>query len=127
LQLTHTINVVEVVWTSFCALGLYFNVRLFWRATIDLATLRQLRINHIREHAAVTHVLSFAGMTFVQFALLVVGLYTLTATDQARTNRSGYAIAAILILVNFVLVLLGWIQESRRRRLIQMIADIEEM
>jgi len=122
VQLTHTISVVEVVWTIFCGLGLYFNVSLFWRASIDLAALRLNKINHIREHAAVTHVLSFAGMSFVQFVMLLIGLMAMTIPDNP-VSKFRYAVATIFIIVSFVLALLGWVQESRRRHLLRMIAD----
>src|SRR4051812_6605240 len=81
---THTISVPEVVWTVVTGIGLYINFTLTRGVFKDLSDLREAKINHIREFAAVSSVLSESLKLFIQFCFFSVGVIAMFIPAQNR-------------------------------------------
>lgn len=126
MKLTHTISLVELIWTFGCLPGLFFNTRVFRRAVGDLATLRVRRINSIREFSAITSMTLFGYLALVQYMFVFIGLIAMLAPNpHDRTSTTGYAITVTFLLVSVMSSGIAFLIDKRRRALIALIDMFE--
>lgn len=127
-MITHTVSVVELLWTTFCLVGLVFNARQLRRAVVDVSDLRRLRINSIREYAAITTVLMFLTWTITQFMFVLVGAIAMTSVSpNNKVTPTSYVITVAFILISALFALAGYVIDIRRSKLIEKILEIEDM
>lgn len=123
---THTISIVELLWTLFTFVGLIFNAKQLRSAVGDFIELRRRRINSIREYAATTTVYMFTTWTLVQGMMVGVGVLAMTVPSPgARVQPTSYAISAAFIGVSAMLGIGGYVMDKRRSALIDKINDLE--
>lgn len=126
MQLTHTISIVELIWTFGCLPGLYYNGRIFRRAVGDLVVLRVRRINSIREYSATTSLILFGYLTLIQAMFVTIGVIALTAPNpSSRVPATGYAITASFLILSVLSSGIAFAVDRRRRLLISIIDAME--
>lgn len=124
--LTHTISLVEIIWTFICTLGLFFNFRVLMRASGDLQFVKTQKINSIREYAALTTMSMFVALVVVQLVFVIDGCLAMTLPSPGgKPQPLSYIITASFVLCSCILALLGFIQDTRRRYIITMIEENE--
>jgi len=126
LIVTHTISVVEIIWTVVSGIGLYFNLHVFWRAAGDFLTVKIRKINSIREYAAVTTLQLFTALVIIQLMFVVDGGLAMTVpSPNNKVQPLTYIITASFILVSALMALVGFMQDRRRANIIHMIKEVE--
>lgn len=124
--ITHTVSLVEVIWTLVSLFGLYFNMHVLIRAAGDFLSVKVRRINSIREYAATTTLQLFITLVIVQLMFVVDGILAMTVpSPNNRVQPLSYVITASFVIVSFVLALLGFMQDRRRHNIVHMIRDVE--
>lgn len=127
MELTHTISLIEIVWTLGCSPGLYYGIKIFRRATGDLFTLRRKKINSIREFSAMTTLILFGYLALMQFMFVLVGFLTMLA-PQSNTNGAAstkFMVTGIFLLLSFLSSAIDYVVDKRRRSLRDMITALE--
>lgn len=127
-MVTHTISIVELIWTTFTFVGLIFNTRQLLRAVGDFVELRRRRINSIREYAATTTVFMFTTWVLVQLMMVMVGTLAMTqpSASPAHISPTSYGITTGFVLISAILGLGGYIMDKRRVSLVAKINSLEE-
>lgn len=119
------VSYVEIVWTVLSMLAFYYQMRLLIRAGGDIATLRARKINSVREYAAITTVLLFFFLAFVQFCFVVVGLTLMTQVNPHKAGIAPYTTVSIFLTVSFISATFSFLIERRRKSLLRMLEAIE--
>lgn len=128
MQLTHTISLLEVIWTPFCFVGFVISARLLWRSGTDLVVLRVKRINSIREYAAMTTVYLFSALTIVQFLFMLIGGILMMRPETNEHPTGGvFIVGSLFIMTSMIFDVLLLLVERRRQVIIRKIAEIENM
>jgi hypothetical protein len=126
MELTHTITLMEAIWTPFCLFGLLMASRLLSRAAGDLVVLRVSKINSIREYAAMTTLYLFATVCVIEFVFTLIGFVAMSLPN-ARVTTGGYVIGSLFICVTFALSIMLFLVERRRQVLLKKIRSFENM
>jgi hypothetical protein len=106
---------------------LFFVTRIALRASGDLAALRVRKINSIREFSAITSVVLFSYMSFVQFAFVLVGVLAMLTPPTGPSSRppTAYGITTAFLLISWVSSGVAFVVDRRRRYLRSMILKAE--
>ena len=127
LTITHTITIIELIWTVCGLLGLWFNGRVFRRAAGDYIELRRRRINFIREYAAITTMIAFGTWTVGQLMFALVGAVAMAQPNVSSSlTPTQAAITVCFILVAVLFALSAYIVDVRRQVIVRKIAEMEE-
>lgn len=129
-MVTHTISVTELVWTLFCLVGFFYNLRILRRALGDLFDLKKRKINSIREYAARLTVFVYGMLTFVQFVFSLMGLLAMLIPPTSGTtavNSLQLLLTLGFLTVSAVMALGAFINERGRIALVNKIREIEDM
>lgn len=124
MKLTHTISLIEVLWTLFTAIGLYYNSKILLRSVGDYQAVKLAKQNHMREYSARLTVWTYGTWTFVQFVFVITGAIAMTVpapTPNGQPATITYVITAAFIMCSFLLAMSSYIVESGREKLIAMI------
>jgi hypothetical protein len=126
--LTHTISLIELLWTGCCTIGLFFNCKALARAAGDLLAVKIRRINSIREYAAITTMSMFIAMVIVQVVFVIDGALAMSIpSPNNHVQPLSYVITSSFILCSFILSLLAYVQDKRRNNIIEMIKQAEDL
>jgi hypothetical protein len=130
LHLTRTVSLLEVFWTLTCSIGLFYDIKLFSRASGDLAALKRFGINSLREYAASTSKYLYGSLTAVQGVFVLVGLLAMMVPPAAGTDKPPAVISWILtigfIAASVLLAVASRVNEQRRKKTIEKIRAAED-
>jgi hypothetical protein len=127
VTLTHTVSLIEVIWSAVCLIALYFNLRLLRRAVTLVYYLRVERINGIRAYAAVTTSLLFAWFAFIPCTNLLIGINAmLQESPGGRVTTTTYVVATMFMAEAFFSMMFGWIIYVRYANLTKRIREDED-
>src|SRR4051812_33551516 len=87
---TRTISWPELTWTVVSLLGFFFCGNVALRAMIQLLSMRVLKINSIREYAAITTVIAFLSWTAVQMVFAVIGIIAMVVPNPGVLSPVQY-------------------------------------
>lgn len=127
-MITHTISVTELIWTLFCTVGLFYNLRIFVRAVHDLSFVRSRKINSIREYSARLTVIAYLTWVTVQGGFVFVGLSAMTIPPPPHTSATSplqILITGVFLLLSFILALGSYFNETGRQKLVNMLRELE--
>lgn len=126
LLITHTVSVVEVIWTVICSLGLLYNTKLLYDAVEDHVNVKKNRINGIRSYAAMTTAIMFGSWTLIQFMFVMVGVISMLLPSPAgNVQPLTYILTVVFIFASAFMTVTAYTTNSRRRVLIKRIREIE--
>ena len=125
-MVTHTISWPELTWTIISFMGFIFCARVALRATIQLLSLRALRINSMREYAAVTTVIAFTSWTTVQAFFTLIGAVAMSVVNPTPLSLTQYTILALFVAGSVSLSWAAYVVDKRRIELKQKIEAIEK-
>lgn len=126
-MITHTISVVEVLWTSVCAFGLFYAVQLLLRAMNDVRWLIVHDMNGLRRHAAISSVLIYMGMTMTQLGYVIIGIIAMILpSPNNKVQPLTYVITAVFITMSVFKTLISFALNRRRDELVKMVKEREE-
>lgn len=127
MQITHTITVLELVWTIVATVGLLFNTLLVWRAFGDRNWLIYYKANgdhDLRTYVALTSILIFAGGVSTQFSYFTIGCVALTQPSPGGHVHVPQIVSSIIfIAASIVGTVLAGLIYSRRMKVIRLVAE----
>jgi hypothetical protein len=130
MRLTHTISLVEVIWTLLSAIGCFYITKVFFRAVGDWVNLKLNRINSIREFSARVVVLTYGLYAFVELGFIVAGIIAMTQPVPMPYNAVspfGLALTAIFLIIDFSLTACAFFIERWRQHLLGKISEIDDI
>jgi hypothetical protein len=129
MPLTHTISLVEVIWTLVSVIGCFYVTKLFSKALGDWVTLKLNRINSIREFAARVVVLTYALLTIVEFGFVLAGVFAMASPSPmvGRVSPVSYALTGDFLTLDVLLTGGAYIIEHWRQQLIRKIREIDDL
>lgn len=89
MSLTHTITILELVWTLSALFGLVFTVKLLVRSVGDYYWLLDSNANgerEVRKNVGITSMIIFGGGVFTQFIYFIIGILAMTQPNLHLTT-----------------------------------------
>lgn len=127
MTLTHTISLVEILWTVISAMGLWFCGRLFLRAMGDVRWLKENELNGLRQHAATSSVFIYVTMSATQFGYVLIGVIAMILpSPNNHVQPLTYVITAVFITMSVIKTTMAYIINERREALRHMILKERE-
>jgi hypothetical protein len=126
VNLTHTISLLELIWTIASLLACIFGLRAFIRAAFDLYYLHRIGKNHLRRYVAITSVVSFTIWTLVPAFDLYVGAWSMTVPQPPGKIPLPQMVNLSFLIASAVLIAVGaFVIDHRRQRIVEMIEEAE--
>lgn len=125
MSITHTISVLEVVWTASALFGLLFTAMLLLRTLGDRRWLYETNANgdrDLRRTVAMTSVLIFAGGVCTQLSYLVVGLLAMTQ-GNGHPNKTQIAVSVIFVGSSIIGAIMAGVIYVRRTEVVKQIVQ----
>lgn len=91
MNLTHTISILEVLWTIPCLIALFYFQSLFRRAMNDMRWLRNEHINGNRRDAARIPIVVFGMLTTIWTLFTMLGVFAMIIPPANRASTSPLA------------------------------------
>lgn len=116
--ITHTVSLLEIVWTLISVCGLYYNARVFSRALGDWMLVRINEINGIIDYSAATTLSLFTALLVVQIMFVLDGVLAMCiSSPNNHVQGLSYIITSSFVLVSVIMAGTGYIQDKRRQAL----------
>jgi prolipoprotein diacylglyceryltransferase len=127
VEITHTITVLELVWTIVAVCGLIFNGLLMLRALQDHDWLIHSSVNgdhDLRTYVALTSIFIFSGGFLTQLGYVVVGVIAMNfPSSGVHPHTPQIVTACIFIAGSLIGTTLAAIIYIRRTKVVKIVAD----
>lgn len=128
MQITHTITLLELIWTVNALIGFFFMLRLLWRAIQDREWLIESKsINgdrRLRKYVSVTSILIYLGGAVTQFSYSAIGFVAMTQANlHAQVTAAQILTSAIFIGSSIVGSVLAYHIFKRREYVVKTIME----
>lgn len=125
MSITHTISVLELLWTASALFGLLFTGMLLLRTLGDRRWLYETNANgdrDLRRTVAMTSILIFAGGVCTQMSYLAVGVLAMTQ-ENGHLNKIGIAVSSIFLGSSIVGAIMAGVIYTRRTEVVRRIVE----
>lgn len=129
MNLTHTVTLLEFIWTVTASIGLFFMSRLMVKSYHDRSWLINSHSangdRHLRQMTATTSIMIFGTMTITQFSYLIVGVVAMTQPNRSSHHVSNAQIinSAVFIASSVSCVILASVIYIRRNVVVKELVD----
>lgn len=125
-MITHTISLLELLWTIIALVGLGFITALFVRTCGDYIIAKHYNgSKQLRLYAAMTSVLIFTGGLLTQISYVAVGIVAMTQpSTHEHTTTANYITASIFIIASFISVIFAILIYRRRVKIIEILEQM---
>lgn len=117
-MITHTISVVELLWTIIALIGLYLCGRLLILSLSDVQWLKENELNGLRQHAAISSVFIYLTMSMTQFSFMLIGIIAMILpSPNNHVQPFTYVITGVFISMSVFKSIMALLINHRRDEL----------
>lgn len=128
MTISHTVSLLEVLWTVSALFGLMFTGALFLRSLGDRRWLYETNANgdrDLRRNVALTSILIFAGGVVTQISYSIVGIIAMTQAGHSNGDPSvaQTVVSCIFLVSSIVGSIMAGVIYSRRTSVVKHIVE----
>lgn len=118
MNLTATVNAVEVVWVAIALFGLSYGLMVRRDAMIDVRARHEAQMNHGRETLARLLVVTSSLSSYALFIFLVVGLGSMLIPGNPQTTPASYVLQFLLVSAECAIAYSLYYKQTVRTRVL---------